>query len=345
MFDAKISIVDAHHHLWFMPNAYLDALNDHSSTAGRKLAPVFRSRQRYLFDEFVADLLSAPDIVATVYVEGGTMYNPRLPPELQSVGEVEFANGIAAMAASGQFGPVRINAGIVGSADLRLGERVVDILEAHIHAGNGRYRGIRPHGVAFDEDEEILGPGAGTAHLLSDSKFRLGFSRLAGLNLSFEVWLLEPQIPDLILLARDFPDTQIILDHMGAPTAIGRYSGQREERFPTWRHNIQELSRYPNVNIKLSGIGLPFADFLSYRARPPLPITQIAAEWAPYIETCIEAFGVDRCMFGSNFPVDCSVSEYASLWNVYKYITRGASTSEREALFGGTAARVYKLSI
>jgi L-fuconolactonase len=342
--EPDLPIVDAHHHLWFLPETALAAMEVQDSIFDRALAPLCRRHARYLFDEFMADLTSGHNVRASVFVDAGAMYRAHGPEAMKSVGEVEYVNGVAAMAASGLFGEVKACAGIVGGIDLRLGDTVDEVLSAHIHAGGGRYRGVRSL-IVYDEDSKILGPEFGAPKLLLDATFRRGFKRLSKLGLSFDAWLFEPQLPELIDLARTFPETQIILNHVGMPLGVGRYAGQREERFRIWRDSICTLARCHNVAVKLGGLGCPSGGFESYMATPPATSLQLAAEWKPYIESCIEAFGADRCMFESNFPVDAAVCTYPVLWNAFKRIAGGASKDEKTALFSGTAIRVYRLDI
>jgi predicted TIM-barrel fold metal-dependent hydrolase len=292
----------------------------------------------------MSDINSGHNVRATVYVDAHAMYRAGGPQAMRSVGEIEFVNGVAAMSASGLFGETRICAGIVGRVDLRLGDAVEEVLATHLQAGGSRYRGVRSP-IVHDEDPKILGAGVGAPHVLLDPAFRRGFRRLHALGLTFDAFLLEPQLPDLIDLARTFPETPIVLNHMGAPIAVGRHAGKREERFPIWRERIQALSRCTNVAVKLGGLGVPFAGLKSYAADPPFSSAQLAEEWKPYIETCIEAFGADRCMFESNFPVDAAVGSYAVVWNAFKRIAVDASQSEKRALFSGTATRMYRLEI
>ena len=249
------------------------------------------------------------------------------------------------MSASGLYGSSRVCAGIVGHADLRLGDRVQDVLETHIQAGGDRFRGVR-QGAAWDADASILGSiGLVGPGLYADSGFRAGFKRLAPLGLSFDAWLLQPQISDLTDLARAFPGTQIILDHVGAPLGVGTYSGRRAELFPVWKRSIQTLSQCANVALKLGGLGMPLLGFASYRSAEPATSEHLASDWRPYIEACIEAFGTDRCMFESNFPVDVGTCSYAVLWNAFKRLAKSYSNDEKAALFHGTAQRVYRLSL
>src|SRR6185503_14047448 len=148
---------------------------------------------------------------------------------------VEFVNGVAALSASGVYGPSRACAGIVGHADLTLGTKAGEVLDALTAAGNGRFRGIR-HSASWDADPGVLGPlNLRPPKLFLDPKFREGFKEVVKCDLTFEAWMLEPQLPDLIDLARAFPDARIVLDHVGTPLSVGSYKGKREERFPLWR--------------------------------------------------------------------------------------------------------------
>jgi predicted TIM-barrel fold metal-dependent hydrolase len=88
-----------------------------------------------------------------------------------------------------------------------------------------------------------------------------------------------------------------------------------------------------------------FPGFASFMCDPPAPSSQLAAEWKPYIETCIEAFGPRRCMFESNFPVDLGSCDYDVLWNAFKILAAGYSPDDKTALFSDTARRVYRLDV
>jgi L-fuconolactonase len=343
--EPALPIIDPHHHLWFRPRAALDAMSRETNLTMKSLLPTFQRHARYLLDEFLADLRTGHDIRATVFVEVFTMYRKDAPEALQSVGEVEFANGVAAMAASGLFGDIAVCAGIVGSVDLRLGDAARDVLLAHIRAGGGRYRGVRAKAVVHDRDPEVLGAFGGVPHLLLDPEFRAGFRHLAPLGLAYEAWQLEYQLPELIDLVRAFPGTRIIVNHVGGLFGLGGYSGRTDERYAAWLRNIKTLAEYPNVFMKLGGLGMPMCG-VAASPRPVAPgSAQLAVEWRPYVETCIEAFGADRCMFESNYPVDAATASYPVIWNTFKRLAGGASPTEKAALFSGTAARVYQLEI
>jgi L-fuconolactonase len=338
--EPELPIIDPHHHLWDRPaGTAADLPAEHGFDKVMRLSP------RYLLDELLADLNSGHNVRATVFVQCGAMYRADGPAALKPVGETEFVNGVAAMSASGIYGEVRACAGIVGHVDLSLGPVVSEVLEAHLRAGGGRFRGIR-HSASYDPDPRVLGPlariGGG---LYESSAFREGYARLAEFGLSFDTWLLEPQLPELINLLRAFPDTPVILDHVGTPLGLASYEGRREERFAIWRENIRKLAALPQVSVKLGGLAMPFCGFPSFMQTPPATSVQLAAEWRPYIETCIESFGVDRCMFESNFPVDLGSCTYRTLWNAFKIIAKAYSNAEKTALFSGTAKRVYRLDL
>jgi L-fuconolactonase len=318
--EPELPIIDPHHHLWEWTPALVATL----PPPVHPFEKVFRRSTRYLLDELLADLRTGHNIRATVFVQCGAMYRADAAPAFKPVGET---------------------AGIVGHVDLTLGAVVSEVLEAHIRVGADRFRGIR-HSASYDEDPKVLGPLARTPAGLYESKsFREGYAQLSKYDLSFDAWLLEPQLPELIALVSRFPQVPVILDHVGTPLGIARYEGKRDERFATWRDNIRKLAELPNVCVKLGGLAMPFCNFPSFMQSPPAPSTQLAREWKPFVETCIDAFGVNRCMFESNFPVDKGSCTYPVLWNALKIIVREYSGAEKGALFSETAKRVYRLNV
>ena len=244
--EPGLEIVDPHHHLWDRPG------------------------HRFLIEQLLADTGSGHNITQTVFIECGSMYRAEGPVEMKPVGETEFVNGTAAMSASGQYGPTRLCRGIVGHADLRLGDAVARVLEAQIAAGDGRFRGIR-HSVTWDASD-VLSRGRTNSPKgqMYDSTWRAGFARLAPLGLTFEAWLYHPQLPDLADLARAFPQTTIILNHVGGPVGIGPYKDKKAETFAQWKTGIAEVAKSHNVVVKLGGLGMTFGMFDFYsREKPP----------------------------------------------------------------------------
>ena len=267
------------------------------------------------------------------------------PVEMRPVGETEFVNGVAAMSASGIYGKTKVCAGIVGHADLTLGRRVEPVLAALIRAGGDRFRGIR-HITAWDGDESVRNPAySPPPNLLADRTFREGFAVLGRLGLSFDAWLYHPQIAELTDLARAFPETRIVLNHVGGPIGIGAYAGKRKEVFAAWAASIKALAACPNVHVKVGGLGMRMGGFGFHEEAEPPSSETLAAAWRPYVETCIEAFGASRCMFESNFPVDKGSYSYPVFWNACKLLAKAASAGEKADLFAGTAARFYRLDL
>ncbi len=319
--EPDLPIIDPHHHLWDRPH------------------------WRYLLDDLLADTEQGHNIIGTVFVQCRAMHRAKGPEAFKPVGETEFVNGIAAMSASGDYGETAVCAGIVGHVDLTLGAEARAVLEAHIRAGGGRFRGIR-HITTWDPDPIIMNPAyQWPKEVFHSPGFRAGFAQLAPLGLSFDAWLYHHQIPDLTALARAFPETTIVLDHVGGPLGIRGYAGRGEEVFATWRANMAALAACPNVNIKVGGLGMRINGFgFEAQAEPPSS-DQLVAAWKPWMETTIELFGAGRCMFESNFPVDKGSYGYGVYWNACKKLSAGASAADRTALFSGTAARVYQLDL
>ena len=318
--EPELLIVDPHHHLVDRPET-----------------------GRYLLPELLADTGSGHNITATVYLEWLSMYRAQGPAELRPVGEVEFANGVPAMAASGTYGKTRVCAGIVGHADLALGAPVEKVLEAMISAGGGRFRGIRFITASHPNQASWGSPIIRPAGLLMDPRVREGFARLAPLGLSLDAWMYHTQLGEMVDLARAFPETQIVLDHVGGPIGLGPYTGHRQEILAGWRKDIRELASCPNVHIKLGGLGMRMFGFTHHLGELPPSSQELAAAWRPYIETCVAAFGPEQAMFESNFPVDKGSCGYAALWNAFKRIAAGNSAAEKAALFAGTATKFYRL--
>ena len=334
--DPDLPIIDPHHHLWdlrLLVPLYPEPHHRFLET----LLPV----TYYVFDHLLEDIRTGHNIIGTVYMECGAFYDAARSDALKPVGEVEFVNGVAAQSASGLYGNLRACAGIVGHANMLLGDGAGPVLDALIEAGNGRFKGIRHQG-AWDADPEVLGPPFhAPTELYHDTTFRQGFAELGKRGLSFDAWILEPQIPDVVDLARAFPDTPICLDHCGTPLGMASYTGKLEERFPVWRESINELSQCDNVTIKLGGLAMHNCAMPEEGPAAGVGSEELAQLWKPYIETCIEAFGPNRAMFESNYPVDRWGATYPVLWNAFKRIAAGASADEKRALFAGTAAHFY----
>ena len=334
--DADRAIIDPHHHLW--DRRRVDDYKEEIPT-----------HRRYLGDELIDDIVrSGHRVVDTVFVECLAMYQAD-EGAFASCGEVEFVQGVAAMARADLFGEgLRCCGAIIGFTDLTAGERAGAALDRLAAAGRG-FRGVRQaHG--FHASPDVPGnhhPTRNIEHLLLKDDFRAGFAQLDDRGLVFDSWGYHFQLPELADLARSFPGVQIVLDHIGGPIAMGPFAAERETGvIDTWKRGIEEVSACPNVVVKVGGCGMPIYGFgFEDRARPAPSSEALAAAWKPYFEFVIEAFGTRRCMFESNFPVDKVSCSYGNLWNAFKRIASelGLDEEQKNDLFFSTAARTYGL--
>src|SRR5690606_6343553 len=132
--------------------------------------------------------------------------------------------------------------------------------------------------------------------------------------------LYHPQLAELVDLARAFPHVPVVLDHIGGLLGVGPYKGRRDVAAKEWRPLLEPLAACPNVVVKLGGLGTAVFGFDFHERERPPSSQELADTWRPFIEPCIERFGVQRCMFESNFPVDRASGGYGVLWNAFKRI-------------------------
>jgi L-fuconolactonase len=316
--EPDLPIIDPHHHLGYAHGG------------------------RYLIEEFAADIASGHNVLATVYIETSAMYRKHGPEAMRPVGEAEFVAGQAAMSDSGGFGPSRICAGFVGAVDFMLGDAVDDVLDAHALASGGRLRGIRGSAI-WDADPSVntgTRPFAPQGMLL-DAKFRAGFARIAARGLIYDAFQYHPQLADVSSLADAFPNAVIIVNHCGGLLGLGPYAGP--DTFARWRDLVADVAKRPNTLMKLGGLAGRRCGFGFDKRATPASEAELVALWRPYIETCIELFGPQRCMFESNYPPDQQAGHYGTIWNVFKRIAAGASAAEKTDLFYHTANRAYRV--
>ena len=317
--EPGLRIVDAHHH--------------------------FIAAMDYMPADYRRDLSAGHDVAATVFVEAGQLHDPAVPEAFRPVAETVFAASVAAEAERDPAGP-RLCAAIVPHVDLRGGAAVDAVIEAHLAAGGGRVRGIR-QSAFWDEGGEVYAftiarPPRG---LLLAPEFRAGFARLAPYGLRYDAVVFHHQLDELTDLAAAFPDTPVVLNHMGFPLGIGRFAGRRREVFDDWRAGLGRLARLPNVSVKVGGLGMPFWGFGFHERAEPASSDELAAAWRPYVEAAIDLFGPQRAMMEANFPPDRRSCGYVTCWNALKKATAAYGGEERRALFAGTAAGFYGIDI
>ncbi|MEZ5595395.1 MAG: amidohydrolase family protein [Pseudomonadales bacterium] len=317
--DPEQPIIDPHHHLW---------------------SQAVTQWGTYELPELRADTGAGHNVVKTVFVECRSNYRADGPEHLRPVGETEYVAGVAAQAAR-EPGRTRI-AGIVAHANLLLGADVVAVLEAHEAAGAGLFRGIR-HAGPNDATGTLRNPGRGVPCPYGEKTFRDGLRTLGRLGYTYDTWHFHHQNRAYLDMARAVPDTLMILDHFGTPLGVGAYAGRQEEIFSQWKQDIADIARCDNVVAKLGGLAMPDNGFGWHeRPLPPTSDEFVAAQRRYYLHA-IECFGPERCMFESNFPVDRVSISYPVLWNGFKKLVAEFSATEREAMFHGTAARVYRI--
>lgn len=314
--EPELAIIDPHHHLWH------------------------RQDERYLVPDLLEDLGAGHHVVATVFVQCRSMYRTDGLVAMRPVGETEFVIEATQGLAPGQ---PRVAAGIVCMADLMLGDDVVPILEAQLEAGQGRLRGVRNMTSSHPALTSMF--GRMPEHRLLDERWCKGASHLASRSLVCDVYAFHTQLDDVVELARRLPDLTIVLNHLGTPLNSGPFEGRQEQVFAEWKTAMTRVAHCPNVMLKLGGAGIHVIGFRFHENALPPDSRELAGAFRPYVETGIELFGVQRCMFESNFPVDKGQFGYRSLWNAFKRLTHGASAEEKTQLFAATAARVYRLPI
>jgi predicted TIM-barrel fold metal-dependent hydrolase len=323
--EPKRPIIDPHHHIWF------------GWEGGRGM--FFPD---YFLEDFWGDTESGHKIEKTIFIECSTSYRETGPDHLKPVGETEFVADIAVQSATAGSGKAVI-AGIVSRADLTLGDTLGEVLEAHEVAGKGLFCGIRHAGAHHPHPEEAYIPGRYGAGLFLDEAFQAGVRLLGQRGYTYESWHYHFQLRDYYDLATSAPETTIILDHFGIPLGTKSFRDQRESIFQQWQEDIAKLAECPNVYAKLGGLAMPDNGFGWHEAAKPATSDELVAAQKRYYLHTIENFGVNRCMFESNFPVDKLSISYAVLWNAFKKMVAGFSEDEKHALFYGTAAKVYRL--
>lgn len=317
--EPDLPIVDAHHHVWNQVN------------------------NRYMLDDVLAEFGSGHRVVASVAVQAHSMYRADGPEELKPVGETEFLNGIAAQCASGDYGAIRLAAGIVGTTDLMLGDGVEPVLEAHLRAGGSRFRGIRPT-TAWHESDQVRALDI-QPHLLRHAQARAAIRRIQRHGLCLDLWLFFTQLDEACEICRAFPELTVVINHAGGPLGIGPYAGRRDEVFAQWRAALVSLAECPNAVLKIGGLAMRYAGFEFHQQAAPPSSDALAEAWRPYIHAGIEAFGPERCMFESNFPVDRAMCNYHAMWNAFKKTVKDFSADDKAELFHCVAARTYRISV
>lgn len=293
----------------------------------------------YFAPELLRDVHDGHKVEQTIYVECHMGYAHDRPEMFQPVGETEYVlEQVAGVDTAGHG----LAAGILGCADLMLGEGVRPVLEAHIAAAKGRFRGLRAH-VAFHSDPKVGYPDLPRypkTHVLRTDAFADGARRLRDLGLTLDIWALHTQLEDIAGLAAKIPDLPIVIDHCGGPIGVGPYAERPQEAFAEWSALLRKAAAAPNLHIKLSGLGMAR---LGWRGDPATRSDELVAKWKRHVRECVDAFGPARSIFASNFPVDSAAGSYRIVVNAYKKMLSDLPRNDLEAVFRGNAQRLYRL--
>ncbi|MGH8517939.1 MAG: amidohydrolase family protein [Panacagrimonas sp.] len=236
---------------------------------------------------------------------------------------------------------------IVGHADLR-GADVDDVLAAH-QAASERLRGIRQK-AAHHPDRGVLS-FCDVPNLYRDAAFLRGFEKVVARRLRFDAWVYSHQIPDVVELARRFPEARIVLDHMGTPAGVagpvGKRGGvgatgqDRKRIFETWREDLARLAEHKQVHVKLSGLGMPVHGFDFHRRPSPPSVDELADAYRPFIGHALDVFGTERAFFASNFPMDKPSAPLAHFFGAYLELAKERGAEAPRALLRENALRFY----
>ena len=178
---------------------------------------------------------------------------------------------------------------------------------------------------------------------MSNEAFRAGVARLGERGLTYDTWLYHFQINDFVELARAVPATTMILDHFGTPLGVGEFAHRKDVIYEQWKEDIERAAECPNVFAKLGGLAMPDNGFGWHEREAPPSSDEFIEAQSRYYEHAIACFGVERCMFESNFPVDRLSISYRVLWNGLKKMTSDFSEQDKDLLFSGVARQVYRI--
>jgi len=311
----EIDIVDSHFHLW-----------DFSSPA-------------YFAESYARDAAEA-GISASVFAECTMGYREDGPEELEPVGEVEFALAQGNLAIGG--GAVA-NA-IVGWADLSLGDAVDPVLAALEQAGGGRFRGVRARATYDPDPQAGYGATGAPQGLMLQDGFRKGVARLHARGHVLDLYAFHTQLAEVADLARAFPDLPIVLNHIGGPLGVGPYATMREQVWADWQAGMTLVATCPNVHVKIGGFAISRVGIVNAAGRAkPFTSGEIADLCRPWVDHCLKHFGVDRCLFGSNFPVDKVAFPLRTLVNALKLLTADLGLEGQKKFFADNARKLYRL--
>ena len=300
----NIKIVDAHHHLWDLNNADTK-YSWLMVTEGEAFFGDYAAiRKSYLIEDYLEDAKNQ-NIIKSVHVQAEH-------DDDKPVNETAWLQNLADTHSS------KLPNAIVAFADFSK-NNVSEILDAHQEYKNTR--GIRQI-LSYNEDEPKYSHA--TEDFMKDSSWVENFKHIRNRNLSFDIQIYKHQMEDAVNLANKYNDVLFILNHTGEPCY------QSKEYIESWEQNMTKLAKCENVVAKISGLGM-------FDPNWTIDSTRI------FVEKTIQIFGIERCMFASNFPVDKIFNSFDTYWNSFKEITKNYSENDKKLLFSSNAEKYYRI--
>ena len=321
--DPDLPIVDSHIHLFDLPG------------------------NRYMVDDYLADAQGGHNVLAAVYCETQTFARTSGPDHMKPLGEVEFANGVAAMTSTGRYGKCVVGAGIIGHANLTFGAKIGELLDRCLETAPDRYRGIRHVTLDYPDERpyQFIMTYRPPAGILDNPEVPKALAELQKRGLSYDAAVYDYGLPRLTEVIDGFPDLTVVLNHIGNFVGVDMDPTERGEKFAALAKNLREIAKRPNVVVKVGGLGMPILGFGFEKRSEVIGYEALAEAFRPHIDLAIDIFGPDRCLFESNFPPDGRSSGFIPTVNAYKHVLRGLSDDEKRNVFGRNAARIYRLDI
>ena len=300
----NIKIVDAHHHLWDLNNADTK-YSWLMVTEGEAFFGDYAAiRKSYLIEDYLEDAKNQ-NIIKSVHVQAEH-------DDDKPVNETAWLQNLADTHSS------KLPNAIVAFADFSK-NNVSEILDAHQEYKNTR--GIRQI-LSYNKDEPKYSHA--TEDFMKDSSWVENFKHIRNRNLSFDIQIYKHQMEDAVNLANKYNDVLFILNHTGEPCY------QSKEYIESWEQNMTKLAKCENVVAKISGLGM-------FDPNWTIDSTRI------FVEKTIQIFGIERCMFASNFPVDKIFNTFDTYWNSFKEITKNYSENDKQLLFSSNAEKYYRI--
>ena len=300
----NIKIVDAHHHLWDLNNKDTK-YSWLMVTEGEAFFGDYAAiRKSYLLEDYIEDAKNQ-NIIKSVHVQAEH-------DDDKPVNETVWLQNLADTHSS------KLPNAIVAFADFSK-NNVSEILDAHQEYKNTR--GIRQI-LSYNKDEPKYSHA--TEDFMKNSTWVENFKYIRNRNLSFDIQIYKHQMEDAVNLANKYNDVLFILNHTGEPCY------QSKEYIESWEQNMNKLAKCENVVAKISGLGM-------FDPNWTIDSTRI------FVEKTIQIFGIERCMFASNFPVDKIFNSFDTYWNSFKEITKNYSENDKQLLFSSNAEKYYRI--